>query len=154
MDMTFTIKALEKHSAVVTALLDTIQCKYTFTGTVIEDCGTNTHNWFVSHPRNEEAIDIEEELQGLPIPYSTTRHGPHFLPFNHCNFRIDKSGTPKLLQFDQGDNTLDLLNELENAIAGNDYAFVRNFISKKRNQYLLPLDWASQLKFSTDFDFA
>ncbi len=154
MDMTFTIKALEKHSAVVTALLDTIQCDYTFTGTVIEDCGTNTHNWFVSRPRNEEAIGVEEELQRLPIPYSTTRHGPHFLPFSHRNFRIDESGKPQLLQFDHGDNTLELLNELENAIAGNDYAFVRNFISKKRNQYLLSLDWASQVLFSTDFDFA
>ncbi len=154
MDMTFTIKALEKHSAVITALLDASLCDYTFTGSVIEDCGTQTHNWFVARPCSEDAIGIEEELQSLPIPYNTTRHGPHFLPFNHSNFRVDEAGTPQLLKFEQGDNTVDLLNELENAIAGNDYAFVRNFISKKRNDYLLPLDWASQVIFSAEFDFA
>jgi len=154
MDITYTIKTLEKHSAVVTALLDSSKCDYTFTGTVIENCGTQTHNWFVSRPCSEDAIGIEDELQSLPIPYSTTRHGPHFLPLRHCNFRVDGAGKSQLLECEHGDNTLDLMNELENAIAGNDYAFVRNFINKKRNQYLLSLDWASQITFSTEFDFA
>ena len=154
MDMTYTIKALEKHSAVVTALLDASKCDYTFTGTVVEDCGTETHNWFVSRPCSEGAIGIEDELRRLPMPYSTTAHGPHFLPYKHCKFRVDEAGKPRLLEFENGDNTLQLLNELENAIAGNDYAFVRNFISKKRSQYLLSLTWASQLTYASEFDFA
>jgi len=154
MEITYTIKALEKHSAVVTALLDASKCEYTFTGTVIEECGTQTHNWFVSRPCSEDTIGVEEELQRLPIPYSTTCHGPHFLPFRHRNFRLDEAGKPHLLEFENGDNTLDLLNELENAIAGNDYSFVRNFISKKRSQYLLSLDWASQATFANEFEFA
>ena len=154
MDITFTIKALEKHSAIVTPLLNACQCDYTFTGTVIEACGTQTHNWFVSRPCSEEGIGIENELQKLLVPYSTTRHGPHFLPLNHCNFRVDEAGKPRLLKFEQGDNTLDLLDELENAIAGNDYAFARNFIAKKRDHYLLSLDWTSQVEFSIEFDFA
>ena len=154
MDMTYTIKTLEKHAAVVTALLDSCKCDYSFTGTVIEDCGTQTHNWFVARPLSEDAIGIEDQLRKLPIPYSTTRHGPHFLPFSHCNFRVDENGTGQLAEFGHGDSTLDLLNELENAIAGNDYAFVRNFIHKKRKQYLHSLNWASQVSFAEDFEFA
>ena len=152
--MTFTLKVLDKHSALVSALLDDAQCDYAFTGTIIESCGTLTHNWFVSRPVSEDAIGIESELKSLPVPYSTTRHGPHFLPFNHCNFRVDENGNPALLEFEHGDNTLDLLTELENAIAGNDYAFARNFIAKRRKQYLLSLDWASQMTHSTAFDIA
>lgn len=154
MKITYTLKSLQKHAAIINALLDASRCEYTFTGTVIEACGTETHNWFVSHPCSEDAIGIEAELRNLPIPYSTTRHGPHFLPLNHCNFRVDDAGMAQLIEFEQGDNTLELMEELENAIAGNDYAFVRNFISKKRRQYLRQLDWASQLRYSADFDFA
>jgi len=154
MEMTFSIKALEKHSALISALLDDTCGDYAFTGTIVEDCGTSTHNWFVSQPLDDDAIGIESELQNLPIPYSTTRHGPHFLPFNHCNFRVDERGNPQLIEFEHGDNTLELLNELESAIAGNDYAFVRNFISKKRKEYLQSLDWASQMTYSDAFDVA
>lgn len=154
MDITFTIKSLDKHAAIVTSMLDATDCDYTFTGTVIEACGAATHNWFVSRPLSEITIGIEKDLQNMPIPYSTTRHGTHFLPVNHCDFRIDKDGKAQLLEFEQGDNTLELLDELENAIAGNDYSFVRNFIAKKRHHYLQSLDWASQQQFSTEFEFA
>lgn len=57
--MTFTLKTLEKHSKVVTTLLDGTDCDYVFTGSVAEQDGVETHGWFVSRPANDGEIGVE-----------------------------------------------------------------------------------------------
>ena len=93
-------------------------------------------------------------MRSLGIPYETTMHGPEFRIFSHAVFRLDTEQNQHLLRYDHGDKTLDLLDELESSIAGNDYAFVRNYIKRKRDEYLLHLDWKSQQHLSTTYDTA
>lgn len=154
MAMTFTLKTLEKHSAVVTRLLDTIDCDYAYTGAVREAPGTNTHSWYISHPLNEDSIGIEDSLEDLHIPYDRSHRGPDFRLFSHRVFRIDHNHEHRCLDTDHGDNTLELLNELEDAIAGNDYSFVRNFIRQKRNSHLVALTWDTQKNLTGAYEVA
>ena len=73
-DMTFTLKALQKHSPVVTALLDGTDCDFAFTGSVAEFEGVETHNWFISRPVSNDEIGIEDSLENLSIPYLSLIH--------------------------------------------------------------------------------
>lgn len=150
--MTFSLKSLEKQSPAVSSLLDSIDCDYAFTGSIVESCGSNTHSWFVSRPLRSDEIGIEDALQQLAIPYDRILHGPEFRPFSYRSCRLDENHNWQSLEHQHGDNTLELLDELENAIAGNDYAFARNFIARKRKHYLSNLTWASQQSLAESYE--
>jgi hypothetical protein len=152
--MTFTLKTLKKHSKVVTTLLDGIDCDYVYTGGIVEQDGTETHGWFISRPLNENAIGIESTLEDLAIPYDRSHRGPKFMLYSQRLFRINEDNQPRAAEYRAGDNTLHLLDELENAIAGSDYTRVRNFIRQKRNDYLTDLTWASQQQYAKECDIA
>ncbi len=152
--MTFTLKTLEKHSKVVTTLLDGTDCDYVFTGSVAEQDGVETHGWFVSRPANDDEIGVESELESLAIPYDRSHRGPQFRLYSQRFFRVNKDNQPCVCEYKAGDNTVRLLDELEDAIAGSDYTLVRNFISNKRTAYLTHLTWASQLQYAKECDIA
>lgn len=154
MEMAFTIKVLQKHAKITESLLNSIDCDYAFTGTALEQCGTTTHGWFVSRGISSEYIGIEDALEDLSVPYDRTTHGASFKPLQHRSFRLDEHQKGHTLQCDHGDNTIALLEELEDAIAGNDYAFVRNFIKKKRLTYLRHLAWDTQDEHTAALDVA
>jgi len=115
MEMTFTLKALQKHSAVVTALLDGTDCDFAFTGAVAEFEGVETHNWFISRPVSNDEIGIEDSLENLSIPYDRSQRGAQFRPYSFRQFRIDENRQSQRADYQTGDNTLQLLDELENS---------------------------------------
>jgi hypothetical protein len=154
MDMTFTLKTLKKHASVVTVLLDGNDCDYAFTGAVTEPEGVDTHCWFVSRPRNNDEIGIEDSLESLAIPYDRSHRGPQFRPYSLRLYRIDENREGHSTEYRFGDNTLRLMDELEDAIAGSDYTIVRNFIEKKRRAYFAHLDWSTQLQYALECEVA
>ena len=154
MTMTFTLKTLEKHAKAVTSLLDNIDCDYAFTGVTPETAAINTHGWFISRPLNDDFIGVEDSLEQLSIPYDRTLRGPNFRLIRHRIFRLDEHRKTHALNIDHGDKTLELLEELETAIAGNDYTFARNFIHNKRKQHLVELTWETQARYSENYEVA
>lgn len=152
--LSITIKVLEKHANVVKTLLAQYGCDSVFTGASREECGTDTQNWFISKGIDDSYLSVEKSLEDLSIPYNRVCHGHSFKPYSHRHFRIDSSHKPQLHQWDHGDNTLALLDELETAIAGNDYAFARMFINTKRKEHLSHLNWRTQEMLTTDLEVA
>ena len=149
-----TLKVLEKHAKILKALLAQHSCDNVFTGTNSEDCATRTQTWFISEGIDESYLSVEKVLEDLCIPYDRVCHGPGFKLLSYRHFRIDSNQQALLYQCEHGDNTLELLDELEAAIAGNDYTFARIFITKKRNEHLCHLDWSTQDNFSTELEVA
>lgn len=152
MTMTFTLKTLEKHAKAVTSLLDSIDCDYAFTGVIPETTRIKTHGWYISRPLNDNFIGVEDPLEQLSIPYDRTLRGPNFRLICSRLFRLDEHGKTHILDTDHGDNTLELLEELETVIAGNDYTFARNFIYNKRKQHLVELTWETQASYSENYE--
>lgn len=139
MVMTSTLKALNKHKSAVTGLLDSLDCDYPCNGIAKAPSGITTHSWYIARTGNQDSIGIEISLEDLRIHYDRIHRGPNLRLYSERNFRIDLNHNPESIGVDHGDCTVDLLDELEDVIAGNDYSFVRNFIQQKRSTYLTDL---------------